>query len=207
MNCIDKKFMYFEWVVKVWLMFCVLPGADGRLLFLVWQMAPKKSLSRSFLLGLWREPQQMHSGSDTLKKILRQRDRRHAEGVIVKSAFFIPPAHFRNPSSFMLAMALEPGQRKGGRKKRRRGLSSPYAIWFSACLTDFCSFIWPRVTNKSAFPQKYCVYKLTYKPFPVCFQNEHKNSDESNQIVLCLYSSDFANELLCGIHPVSDAFR
>lgn len=107
----------------------------------------------------------MHSGGDTLKNILQQRDRRHAEGVIVKSAFFFPPSRFRNPSSLMLAMALEPGQRKGGRKKRRRGLSSPYAIWFSACLTDFCSFNWTRVTNKSAFPQKYCAYKLHIQAF------------------------------------------
>lgn len=99
------------------------------------------------------------------KKILQQCDGRHAGRVIVKSAFFFPPSCFRKPSSLMLAMALEPGQRKGGRRERRRGLSSPYAIWFSACLNDFCSFIWPRDANESAFPQKYCGYKLHTQAF------------------------------------------
>lgn len=137
------------------------------------------------------------------KKILQQCDGRHSGGVIVKSAFFLPPSCFRKPSSLMLAMALEPGQRKGGRKERRRGFSSPYAIWFSACLNDFCSFIWPRDINESAFPQKYCRYKLHTQAFssllPDCTQKQWWIKPN------CLYSSDFANEWLCGIYPVSDA--
>lgn len=101
-------------------------------------------------------------------------------GVIVKSAFFFPPSCFRNPSSLMLTVALEPGQRKGGRK-RRRGIVKPYAIWFSACLTDSCSFIWPESQMTVLFRRNTVdILSPHTRLFELCFQNECRNSHESN---------------------------
>lgn len=189
-------------------MFCVL-GSQGTVADFCsfcgrW---PRKGLLRSSLslLGLWRWASTDALGGATLWRPSSSWNSGHAGGCHSQVSLFLPTFLFQKPQFPHVDYGFGTRSDKRRKTEEEEGdcqtltLFGSVSAWLipahSSDLESQMTVLFHRNTTD---------INSTYKPSLVVLAETALNQ---TQAVLCPRSSEFANEWLRGIHPVSDAFR